>query len=86
MIKLVAVSSSPVKNGNSEHLTSHMIEMALQNGCTAECFYLSDMKIGECLHCNPCISKQKVGKYCVQGDDAQKIFKAAEKAGYRALP
>jgi len=80
MLKLIAISSSPVKKGNTEHLTSHMLETAAQNGCSTESFYLSELKIEECLHCNACISKQKEGRYCVQEDDAQKIFEAAEKA------
>ncbi|MBU1340712.1 MAG: flavodoxin family protein [Proteobacteria bacterium] len=78
MIKLLAISSSPVKNGNGEYLTSHMVQTAEQLGCDAQCFYLSQMKIEECLHCNACIGKQKIGKYCVIEDDAQKIFEAVE--------
>ena len=80
MLKLIAISSSPVKKGNAEHLTAHMIETAAQKGCMTESFYLSELKIEECLHCNSCISKQKEGRYCVIEDDAQKIFEAAEKA------
>ncbi len=80
MIKLVAISSSPVKKGNTENLTSHMVETAKKHGCSSESFYLSEMKIEECLHCNACISKQKKGKYCVREDDAQIIFEAVESA------
>ena len=80
MVKFLAISSSPVKKGNNEYLTSHMLEAAERQGCDTQCFNLSEMKIEECLHCNSCIGKQKPGKYCVIDDDAQKIFEAAEQS------
>lgn len=80
MVKFLAISSSPVKKGNNEYLTSHMLEAAARQGCHTQCFNLSEMKIEECLHCNSCIGKQKPGKYCVIDDDAQKIFEAAEQS------
>jgi len=51
MVKLLAISSSPVKKGNNEYLTSHMLETAKHQGCDTQCFNLSEMKIEECLHC-----------------------------------
>lgn len=80
MVKFLAISSSPIKKGNNEYLTSHMLETAKQLGSDTQCFNLSEMKIEECLHCNSCIGKQKPGKYCVIDDDAQKIFEAAEQS------
>ena len=62
MVKFLAISSSPVKKGNNEYLTSHMLETAKHLGCDIQCFNLSEMKIEECLHCNACIGKQKPGK------------------------
>ncbi|MCG8567611.1 MAG: flavodoxin family protein [Desulfobacterales bacterium] len=80
MTRLVAVCSSPVKKGNSEYLTNHMVAVAEKLGCEAEVFYLSRMEIKECIHCNGCIAKQKPGKYCLVKDDAQPIFEACEAA------
>ncbi len=80
MIKLTAVSSSPVKKGNNEHLTSHMVKEAQKKGCETRQFNLSKMNIAQCLHCNACIGKQKKDKYCVLDDDAQEIFEAAEQS------
>jgi multimeric flavodoxin WrbA len=80
MVKFLVISSSPIKKGNTEYLTTHMLETAKQQGCDTQGFNLSEMEIKECLHCNACISKQKPGKYCVLDDDAQTIFKAAEQS------
>ena len=77
-MKLVAVSSSPVKKGNNENLTSHMVRTALEKGCNVRQFDLSGMTVKPCVHCNACISKQKQGSYCALNDDAQQIFLAAE--------
>ncbi len=77
-MKLVAISSSPVKKGNNEHFTSHMVKTAQSLGCDAEQFNLSQMDIKPCVHCNACIGKQKENKYCALDDDAQVIFEAVE--------
>lgn len=77
-MKLVCVSSSPVKKGNNEHLAVHMLEAARKLGCETELLNLSGMDIKPCVHCNGCIGKQKEGRYCLQKDDAQTIFNAVE--------
>jgi len=80
MVKFLAISSSPVKKGNGEYLTAHMLKTAKELGCDTQGFNLSEMEIKECLHCNACIKKQKPEEYCVLNDDAQTIFKAAEQS------
>ena len=77
-MKLVAISSSPVKKGNNDYLTSHMLETASENGCEVERFDLSRMTVKPCTHCNACISKQEENKYCALNDDVQPVFNAAE--------
>ncbi len=80
MIKLVAISSSPIQDGNNELLTAHMVDTAIRKGCAVENFHLSRLKIEACTHCNACIGKQKPGRYCVLEDDAQSIFESLEQA------
>ncbi len=80
MTKLVGISSSPVKKGNTENLVSHMIQAAKGLGCETDLFNLSRMEIKECMHCNACISKQQQDKYCMIDDDAQKIFESVQNA------
>lgn len=78
MIRLAAVCSSPVKKGNAEALTDHMIRTADDLGCETRQFNLAGINIKECIHCNGCIAKQKPGKYCLLEDDAQPVFEALE--------
>ena len=77
MTKILGISSSPVKNGNTEALLDHMIKEAKDLGCDTESVKLSRMSIKECIHCNSCITKQKENRYCVLDDDAQSVFEMA---------
>ncbi|MDM8535659.1 flavodoxin family protein [Desulfobacterales bacterium HSG17] len=80
MTQILGISSSPVKNGNTENLLDHMMKAARDNGCDTKSVKLSGMEIKECIHCNACISKQKEHKYCMLQDDAQTVFEMAEDA------
>ena len=80
MTQILGISSSPVKNGNTENLLGHMMKAARDNGCDTKSVNLSGMDIKECIHCNACISKQKKHKYCMLQDDAQTVFEMAEVA------
>ena len=80
MTQIIGISSSPVKNGNTETLLDHMMKTAKNIGCKAKSVKLSGMDIKECIHCNACISKQKEHKYCMLQDDAQTVFEMAEEA------
>lgn len=61
-MKLICVSSSPVKKGNNEHLAVHMVKTAEKLGCDTELFNLSGLTIKPCAHCNGCIGRQKGGR------------------------
>lgn len=80
MTKIVGISSSPVKKGNTEILLDYMIETGKDLGCKTKVFNLSGNVVKECLHCNACIGKQKAEKYCVQEDDSQVIFEEIQSA------
>ena len=80
MTQIIGISSSPVKNGNTETLLDHMMKIGKNIGCDTKSVKLSGMDIKECIHCNACISKQKKHKYCMLQDDAQTVFEMAEEA------
>ena len=85
-MKLVCVSSSPVKKGNNEHLAAHMVKTAQKLGCDTELFNLSGLKIKPCVHCNGCIGRQKEDQCCLLEDDAQPIFDACETSAFFLWP
>ncbi len=80
MTQILGISSSPIKNGNTETLLDHMMETAKGFGCDTKSVKLSGMDIKECIHCNSCIGKQKEHQYCILDDDAQPVFEMAQNA------
>jgi len=78
--KVLAVSGSPVKDGNVEHFVRNMVESIDDEDFSSEIIDLSKMELKDCIHCNFCLSKQKPGKYCSLNDDAQIVFEKAEEA------
>lgn len=67
--KVLIISTSPRKNGNSETLADAFLKGAIDGGNTAEIISLYDKTIGFCKGCLAC---QKTGK-CVIHDDANMI-------------
>lgn len=78
--KIVGISGSPVKKGNTAALLSGMMESAGEKGLETEIVNLAELTIKNCIHCNFCLSKQKPGKYCALADDAQTVYEALEQA------
>ena len=76
MKKVLVISSTPRKGGNSEKLAERFLEGARSAGHDAELVCLRDLKIGYCTGCYACA---KTGK-CARGDDmaalAEKILAA----------
>lgn len=67
--KVLIVSSSPRKGGNSETLAASFAKGALDAGHSVETVYLREKKFGFCRGCLTCL---KVG-HCVINDDAVEI-------------
>jgi multimeric flavodoxin WrbA len=65
MKKVLIVSASPRKNGNSDLLSQQFEKGAREAGNNVEVIYLRDYEIRYCLGCHACV---KLGK-CVQKDD-----------------
>ena len=79
--KVLIISSSPRKNGNSNMLCDEFIKGALKAGHSAKKILLRDCKIEYCKACDSC---QK-GKSCVIDDDMEKILQKIIKANVIVL-
>lgn len=77
---ILGISGSPVKQGNVEHFLQTMVASAETDSVSTDIIHLSRVDIKECTHCNFCLAKQKVGRYCSMADDAQAVFEKMERA------
>lgn len=69
--KIIVISSSPRRNGNSEVLCNQFIQGANKAGHHVEKINLNDYKINPCLACAYC---RKHNNQCFQKDDANLII------------
>ena len=69
MKKVLIISASPRKNGNSDLLCDEFAKGASEAGHEVEKIRLAEKKVGYCTGCYAC---QKLNK-CVQNDDANAI-------------
>lgn len=68
--KIVVITGSPRKNGNSFAMTDSFIQSAQAKGHTVIRFDAAQMKIGGCHACETCF---KTGKACSFDDDFNRI-------------
>ena len=74
-IKILGISSSPVKNSNTEAFLNESLKAAAKiEGVSTEIIPLAGKTINDCIHCNWCVSKQKEGKPCSIEDDMADIY------------
>ena len=74
-IKIVGICGSPIKQGNTEAFLETTLKVAREmEGVTTEAVSLSGKNIGDCQHCNWCLSGQKPGQFCKQNDDMNEIY------------
>ncbi|MBR1752276.1 MAG: flavodoxin family protein [Ruminococcus sp.] len=76
MKKVLILSASPRKNGNSDILCRQFMQGAKEAGHEEEQIYLYDKKIGFCRACYACF---KTGN-CVQKDDMTEILQKMQEA------
>lgn len=74
--KILIISASPRKGGNSDTLCDEFIRGARDAGNETEKFFLRERKIGYCTGCGVCNSTHK----CVQNDDMAGILNKMVKA------
>ncbi len=70
MKKVLIISASPRKHGNSDLLCDRFAEGAKESGHQVEKVFLASQKIGYCLGCGVCNTTHQ----CVQKDDMAEIL------------
>lgn len=70
MKKVLVMTASPVKNGNTDKMADAFIEGAKESGHEVVKFETAFKKIGGCMACNKCWSK---GEACIQNDDFREL-------------
>ena len=75
--KIVVITGSPRKNGNSFAMTDAFIKAAEEKGHTVTRFNAAMMKLGGCHACETCYS---TGKACTFDDDFNTIASAVLEA------
>ena len=71
MKKIVAIVSSPRKNGNSEMLVDEFLKGAEEKGNKTEKICLREYSIAPCKACEACLGN---GGFCIQKDDMAQIL------------
>lgn len=75
MIKVIGISGSPRKNGNTEILVRNSLEAAKTEGAEIEIILLSEKKIEPCTACGACSSRP-----CIINDDFMEVFEQMTEA------
>jgi len=74
-ITVLGICGSPVKGGNTEaFLNEAMKAAAALPGVTTRLIRLADKNIGDCTHCNWCVTRQTADRYCQVKDDMSTIY------------
>jgi multimeric flavodoxin WrbA len=73
-IKLVGVSGSPVKNGNTSVLLEKTLQAVAADDVSADFIKLEELSVGGCIHCNWCVRKQSEQKLCALNDAMDEIY------------
>lgn len=75
--KVLIISSSPIKAGNSALLCEEFARGAKEAGCEVELVHLSDYTIHFCTGCEICVQQ---GHGCVQNDDMKLLIEKMHQA------
>ncbi|MCX8126956.1 MAG: flavodoxin family protein [Dehalococcoidia bacterium] len=74
-ITVLGICGSPVKGGNTEAFLKEALEAAADTPeVTTSMVRLNDKRIGDCVHCNWCITSQTPDRYCRLDDDMEAIY------------
>jgi multimeric flavodoxin WrbA len=79
--KVLGISGSPRRNGNTELLLRELLRSAEASGLETELVILSELNISPCTSCDSC---QKDGQ-CVVNDDMQPMYRKILEADYFVL-
>lgn len=77
-MKILAISGSPRKGGNTDIMVETFVKAANERGHVCQIVYLSEKHPNPCLACNACRSKED--ELCVQKDDMQEIYEMMQQS------
>lgn len=80
-MKILAISASPRKGGNSDVLCDEFLKGAAESGHEVQKIRLAEKKIAPCLACYGCTETH----ICVRNDDMADVLKALKTADVIAL-
>jgi multimeric flavodoxin WrbA len=75
-MKIIGISSSPVKGGNTETALKAVLEKARERGAQVELVRLYELDVAPCDGCDACVS----GGGCVIDDEGKALMERAEAA------
>jgi multimeric flavodoxin WrbA len=70
-MKVIGISGSPRRDGNTEILVRHALEPFREKGWEVTEFFLSSKTINPCIGCETCI---ETGVCCIEGDDMETLL------------
>jgi len=74
-IKILGICGSPVRGGNTEAFLGEALKSTEGLGdISTESVRLIEKRIGDCRHCNWCLSKQTEGSFCNVKDDMLELY------------
>jgi len=79
-MKVLGICGSLVKGGNTEELLKYALQLAQKEGVETQLVTLADKSIGDCIHCNWCLTRQKKGRYCTIKDDMVSLYQPVMEA------
>ncbi len=81
MIRILGISGSPVKDGNTELLLKETLALTTPDAeIQQEVYNLAGKSIAGCQHCNWCVKNQNPEKFCVVSDGMDEIYPALVRA------
>lgn len=74
MIKVVGISGSPVKKGNTASFLAAVCKSIQGDGVEVSFIDAASLNISDCRHCNFCLTKQTRDEICGLRDDMQAVY------------
>jgi multimeric flavodoxin WrbA len=76
MMKILGISGSPKKRGNTEFLLDEALTIGLERGFQTEKLLCSELRVGFCIDCGDCAK----GKICPLDDDMIRVYGSMKEA------
>ena len=81
MIRIVAISGSPIRDGNTAALTEEALRSIEGHpDVQLQIFHLAERNIAGCRHCNWCVKNQTPDQFCAVQDGMASIYPALVEA------